>query len=362
MRRISALALALIVALLFSGLVPTAAQDAATAVVQLGGNKDLGKFLVDSKGMTLYLYTKDTPGVSNCYDQCAVNWPPLIVDANAKLTAGDGVPGKLDTTARKDGSLQVTYNNWPLYYWIKDKAVGDATGQNVGKVWFVIAPETVLLGNNKDLGSFFVDAKGMTLYIYTKDTPGVSNCYDQCAVNWPPLTVDKGVKPTAGIGVDGLDTIERKDGTLQVTYDKQPLYFYIKDKAAGDATGQDVGSVWFVVKPEVVSVGENADLGKILVGWNGLTLYTFTNDKPGVSSCVAQCAVNWPPLTVVKGEQIRASEGVTGKLGIIERADGTYQVTYNDQPLYFYIKDKFPGQATGQSVGDVWFVIKAGGM
>jgi predicted lipoprotein with Yx(FWY)xxD motif len=223
--------------------------------------------LVDDKGMTLYLFTKDTANTSNCYEKCATAWPPLLTTGNP--VAGEGLDAsKLSTTTRTDGSVQVTYNSWPLYYYEKDKAPGDVTGQEVGDVWFVVSPEgemitsaaqateapavadtgaTVTLGQNDQLGSVLVDEQGMTLYLFTKDTPNTSNCYDQCATAWPPLLTTG--DPVAGEGIDAslLGTTTRTDGSVQVTYNGWPLYYYEKDQAPGDVTGQDVGDVWFVV-------------------------------------------------------------------------------------------------------------------
>ena len=100
----------------------------------------LGKILVDGKGMTLYMYTKDTPNTSVCYDKCAVAWPPLLTIGQPTL--GDNVSaGAISTTLRKDGSVQVTYNNWPLYYFFKDKAPGDVKGQGVTNNWWVVSGE-----------------------------------------------------------------------------------------------------------------------------------------------------------------------------------------------------------------------------
>jgi predicted lipoprotein with Yx(FWY)xxD motif len=223
---------------------------AAPASVSLGGNSDLGQFLVGANGMTLYLYTKDTMDVSNCYDQCAQNWPPLLVKEGETPTLQPGLDGKLDVIDRTDGTKQVAFDGMPLYFWAKDQNVGDATGQNVGSVWFVIQPKTVRVGGNDALGQFLVGANGMTLYIYTKDEMDKSNCYDQCAINWPPLLVAQGETPTAGDGVTGkLDVIDRTDGTKQVAYNGMPLYYWFKDVVPGDATGQNVGSVWFVQAP-----------------------------------------------------------------------------------------------------------------
>jgi predicted lipoprotein with Yx(FWY)xxD motif len=161
--------------------------------------------------------------------------------------------GTVAAIEREDGTYQVTYNDMPLYYWVNDTQPGDATGQNVGEVWFVIQPPTLSVGGNDALGSFLVGPDGMTLYLFTKDAPGVSNCYDECAVKWPPLLVPEGRQPTAGEGIPGtLGVTERTDGTYQVTYNDMPLYYWFKDVVPGDATGQNVGEVWFVIDPQAV--------------------------------------------------------------------------------------------------------------
>lgn len=107
------------------------------ATVMIAANGTLGDILVDARGLTLYLFTKDTPNTSNCYDQCATNWPPLLTEGQPAVGAGAD-DSKIGTTRRTDGTMQVTYNGWPLYYWAKDLQPGDATGQNVGGVWFVL--------------------------------------------------------------------------------------------------------------------------------------------------------------------------------------------------------------------------------
>jgi predicted lipoprotein with Yx(FWY)xxD motif/plastocyanin len=117
---------------------PAAPVADKPASVALAKNDALGAFLADDQGRSLYLYTKDTPNTSNCYDKCEQAWPPLFTQGAAK--AGDGVDASLlGTTTRKDGSIQVTYNGWPLYYFVKDQKPGDVTGQNVGSVWFVVS-------------------------------------------------------------------------------------------------------------------------------------------------------------------------------------------------------------------------------
>lgn len=236
---------------------PTAAAAAAPAAkavtLQLVKNDTLGNILTDGDGNTLYLFTKDTKGTSNCYDKCAAAWPPLIPAGDATLK--DGVAQALvGTTKRTDGSTQLTYNGWPLYYYAKDQKPGDTVGQAVGKVWWVvsgegniISPAALTLAKNDKLGSFLADGQGMSLYMFTKDTANTSNCYDKCEVAWPPLLTTG--KPTVADGIDAskLGTTTRKDGSTQVTYNGLPLYYYDKDKAAGDVVGQGVGKVWWVI-------------------------------------------------------------------------------------------------------------------
>jgi predicted lipoprotein with Yx(FWY)xxD motif len=96
----------------------------------------------------------------------------------------------------------------------------------------------------------FVDAAGMTLYEFQKDTAntGKSACISGCTSAWPPLSVPAGTTPTAGAGVDSLAVITRDDGTFQVTYDGLPLYHFATDKAAGDENGKAVAN-WMLAIP-----------------------------------------------------------------------------------------------------------------
>lgn len=121
------------------------------------------------------------------------------------------------------------------------QAPGDDGGDDA-----VSAGETVALGET-DLGEVLVDADGMTLYLFTQDSEGTSACTEGCAEAWPPLIADG--EPTGGDGIDAslLGTIERADGSMQVTYAGNPLYTYAADTAPGTTVGQGVGDVWFAV-------------------------------------------------------------------------------------------------------------------
>lgn len=333
--------------------------ESQAAGLMLAENESLGKYLTDAAGMTLYTFANDDPGLSNCYDRCATAWPPLLVEEGETGAAADGIPGELGTTQREDGTVQITYDGWPLYYWFLDEAPGDTTGHNVGNVWAVAWPTTtILLGGNEELGSFLVGADGMTLYRFNADEPGLSSCYDQCAENWPPLLLEEGEALTGGAGVVGqLGTTIREEGSTQITYAGMPLYYWANDQNPGDATGHQFNDVWFVMPPYAVGVGSNEQLGDFLVDTKGMTLYQFANDEENVSSCYDQCAENWPPMLVQPGEVPIAGFNVSGDLGVIERQDDTLQATYNGIPLYYYIEDEAPGDTSGHEFNDAWFVI-----
>ena len=231
------------------------------ATVNVSNNATLGDFLVDGSGMTLYMFTKDTKGVSNCTGNCLKNWPALTA-AGGKVDAGSGVDASnLGTITRDDGTQQVTYDGMPLYTYIKDTKAGDTNGQGVGGFWFVVNPNgstsssspsgtALAISENATLGKFLVDGKGMTLYMFTKDTPNTSNCTGGCLQAWPPfLTTDGNVAAGTGVDSSQIGAITRDDGTKQVTYKGQPLYYWAADAKPGDTNGQGVNKVWFVVAP-----------------------------------------------------------------------------------------------------------------
>jgi predicted lipoprotein with Yx(FWY)xxD motif len=104
-------------------------------------------------------------------------------------------------------------------------------------------------------------------------------------------------------------------------------------------------------------------LGRVLVNSRGRTLYLFGKDRSGKSACSGQCATFWPPL-IASGKPA-ASEGAKASLlGVIMRADGRRQVTYNHHPLYTFVKDKSKGQTHGEGVsafGSKWYAISPAG-
>uniref|UniRef100_I2PZB4 Lipoprotein with Yx(FWY)xxD motif n=1 Tax=Desulfovibrio sp. U5L TaxID=596152 RepID=I2PZB4_9BACT len=127
------LALCFAVSLMAAGLAQ--AQDHGVMVREKAG---VGKYLTDGKGMTLYTFAKDTPGKSACTGACLQKWPALA-PSTAKPQAGLDAK-EFGTLKRDDGTEQVTYAGYPLYYFANDKAPGDTTGQGVNDVWHVVDP------------------------------------------------------------------------------------------------------------------------------------------------------------------------------------------------------------------------------
>lgn len=235
----------------------------------------LGEVLVGPEGMTLYGFTVDDPGVSNCYDACAQAWPPLDGDT----PIGAGLDASLfSITERTDGSTQLVIGDWPLYYFAGDSAPGDVNGQDVEGVWFVVDANGNLVGAGEEaaaspagdraydydtdepdasvglkvaeteLGPTLVDANGMTLYGFTQDTPTSSACSGACADNWPPVPGDTALP--ADLDASLFSTITRDDGTTQLVFGDWPLYGFAGDSAPGDVNGQGINDVWFVIGPD----------------------------------------------------------------------------------------------------------------
>ena len=116
-----------------------------------------------------------------------------------------------------------------------------------------IVGNNLMLGTdqNSKLGTYLLGYTGMTLYTYAKDNVGTSTCYGDCAQTWSPYIVSPSDRGTFEYGVNPLDvgTITRADGSLQLTYNDHPLYFYSGDTTGSDYNGQGVHGVWYVVAP-----------------------------------------------------------------------------------------------------------------
>jgi predicted lipoprotein with Yx(FWY)xxD motif len=120
---------------------PSSAPALVTTVSKTVAGKSQ-TILVGAKGLTLYYFTPDKGGTVTCTAACAQNWPPYTLPSGVTTPTGDkGVTGKLATVASPSGGMQITYNGWPLYYYVKDADGEDTYGQGVGGKWFVVTPD-----------------------------------------------------------------------------------------------------------------------------------------------------------------------------------------------------------------------------
>ena len=111
---------------------------AAGATTVTTADTDLGTVLVDGEGRTLYRFLNDSEGTSSCAEDCLANWPLLPAEG---AQASEGADASLLGTLDRPEGAQVTYAQWPLYYYAGDQAPGDLNGQGVGDVWYVVAPD-----------------------------------------------------------------------------------------------------------------------------------------------------------------------------------------------------------------------------
>jgi predicted lipoprotein with Yx(FWY)xxD motif len=227
-------------------------------------------------------------------------------------------------------------------------------------------------------GKILIGTDGKTLYGFTNDVAAASTCYSTCAAAWPPVLV--GAEWSVGPGLDSgvFSTVGRDDGTTQLVAGKFPLYEYSGDAVPGDTNGQGSGDVWFIVGEDaklvkssspVESAGAattapaapasvkaaDTPLGKILVDADGRTLYGFTNDKDGTSTCTANCAKAWPAATIT-GAPV-AGAGVSAPLSLVDAPGGGQMLKAGKWPLYRFSGDAAPGDTNGQGSGGVWFVV-----
>jgi predicted lipoprotein with Yx(FWY)xxD motif len=135
------LPLLLLVPLGVGAAMAASSSSSTTGTVKAVKSKTFGTILVSSRGRTLYRYTIDRKNVNRCTANATCNkyWPPLLVKAGSKPTAGTGAKAaKLGTIKAKNGMRQVTYAGWPLYVFAGDTASGQTKGQGFEKQWYVV--------------------------------------------------------------------------------------------------------------------------------------------------------------------------------------------------------------------------------
>lgn len=204
------------------------------------------------------------------------------------------------------------------------------------------------LGN----GWQFADAKGMTLYTFDRDegAPGKSTCNKDCAVTWPPLLVAEGASPQPN-----WSFIKREDGATQWAYKGKPLYTYAQDAFPGATFGDGVGTVWRVAFEPIPTPGEvritQTILGQVLADAKGLTLYSYSADKPGQKpGCVDACLKTWVPIVAP------AVANNFGDWSVIVRDTGLRQWAFKGVGVYRHVADVAMGEISGNGIKG-WQVV-----
>jgi len=223
-----------------------------------------------------------------------------------------------------------------------------------------VAPDTIRTATSP-LGTILMDARGMTLYYFANDIPasGISSCSGQCAVAWPVFFVDS-VKVSPPLDAADFGSITRADGTKQTTYYGWPLYYWQGDTKPGDVSGENVQKVWFVMRPdEQVLIAHTTDLGLYLTDTTGKTLYYFTKDTAGTSTCTGACLAKWPAFST--GPVSAPSVLKESDFSAVSRSDGMKQTAFMGRPLYYFADDAQPGDVKGQGFGSAWYVANVSG-
>ena len=226
--------------------------------------------------------------------------------------------------------------------------------------------KTVQLKTSATLGNYLTDKDGRTLYYFSNDANGQNNCSGGCAAVWPIFNADNLTADLLGDGLNLTDfsSITTASGSKQVTYKGCPLYYYAPGangtnvpEAAGQTTGEGVGGIWFVAKPDYTIMLANAQLvghdgknytsnytagnGKTLyfTDGNGLTLYGFITDKANKNNFTKPDFSNnavWPIYETDKAVvPSTLDKSLFGSIDVF----GKKQLTYKGWPLYYFGQD-----------------------
>lgn len=365
--------------------------------ISVGTDQTHGQFLVDSKGVALYMFSDDVSGDSECTGGCLSIWPAAYIPTPTFSGVASTDFGEI---TRGDGKKQTTYRGFPLYYYSptgngKAEAAGSTQGDGIDNEWFVVKPNyTVMLASQHLVGHdgknysiagvesdeethYFVDGFGRTLYMFTNDTKNNNNFTAADLSNngiWPVYDAAIADFPT-GVNSADFGEITVTGTQKQLTYKGWPLYYFGgTSTVAGDTRGDTRGvsfpspGIWHVVNtstvpaPASVTVSDNS-IGKIMTDAKGVTLYMFAKDTDGINHCTGGCANTWPPFysdVVTVGDASLAA----ADFNVITRSDGAKQTTYKGWPLYYYSptgdgKHEAAGTTAGDGIAGFWFASKS---
>lgn len=246
----------------------------------------------------------------------------------------------------------------------------------------IVDTVAVKLANSATLGSYLTDKDGNALYYFSNDAAGANNCTGGCIANWPIFFASglSQLKLGDGLLLADFDSITSANGK-QLTYKGWPLYYYAPGgirEAAGQTTGENVGGVWFVAKPDYTIMIANLQLhgvngkdytvdasniytegiGKSIYFTDafGRTLYIFANDSANINKWTTTDATHnaiWPIYeTDIAVVPSALDKTLFGSIIVF----GKKQLTYKGWPIYYFGADvdasgNYMGNNKGVSVG-----------
>jgi predicted lipoprotein with Yx(FWY)xxD motif len=234
-------------------------------------------------------------------------------------------------------------------------------------------------------GKVLVGPSGLSLYTFSGDLAPSTGCTSAlCLKIWPPVLSTSGTV-SAGPGVNAAKlAVQKRPGVGdQVTYYGHPLYYFLKDTAAGQSNGEDVasfGGVWQLVSAaghpaasqahlQVEPTPQGLALGTVAAFGAVKTVYTISAATATSTTCTGACEAFWPPL--ISSGPAQAGPGVNKSLlGLVRLPDGTSQVTYAGHRLYLFTKDLATGAPSYEANGSlvlaqpfdgVWYAVSPSG-
>jgi len=274
------------IALLCSLLISSCKKDTtpkAFPTVQLQTHAELGSYLADSLGYTLYYFSNDFNGLNNCTGGCAAVWPIYYAGDLTQAKLGKDLDiADFGTITTSTGVKQTTYKTWPLYYYapavngtnVRENP-GETKGEGVGNIWFVSKPDySVMLVNAQLIGNdgksyksdytegtgktlYFSDPKGVTLYAFSPDKFNVNTYTKPDFSNnptWPIYETSKAVVPS--IIDKTLFGSTNVFGKTQLTYKGWPIYYFGPDglqRGLNKGVSVPTPGVWPVVVKDIAT-------------------------------------------------------------------------------------------------------------
>lgn len=354
-----------------------------------------------AEGLTLYTWDEDgDDGISDCYDDCEEAWPPLLVNslAEAIIPTLTGFDASFGVSGRCDGTLQLTYDDKPLYFFTEDESEGETKGDGANGTWHVIegsSPAPTCDDGIKNGDETGVDCGGSSCrecnpcddsddddgeivgddFVMGLNSNGIA--YHEGVSHSPSFFVISldGNGPEGGVttGASGRREADFSDFvqegqtyTMEVriqgdNYNSGQCIHSIQVKMGEGVdstpcqTGGDTGGGSQPDLPDpVLAVGSNSSLGAFLTGSTGsaqpgFSLYTTSG------TCTGGCLDNWPAVLVDDPAVINDPGGITNTIGSVEfgqvDCQTKWQVTLDGQPLYFYAGDDAPGDTNGDNLG-----------